>query len=112
MRKIFIRRDHVGFESVFLRAPDQCPDNVVGFITIAGQNRDSESIQHAADVRQGLDEILGHGLARGLIIGEIGMPLRGSVGIESDGDVGGLLVFKDFEHGLREPVEGGGIHSF
>ena len=110
--KIFVRRHHIALESLFLGAPNKCSNDIVGFITIADQDRNSKGFEHTAHVRQRLAEVFGHRLAGRLVIGEIRVPLRGSVRVESDRNVGRLLVLENLEQGLCEAIKRGSVHAF
>ena len=50
LAEVLVRRHHVALEVLLLRAPDQCADDVVGLVPVAGQHRNSEAFEQSAHV--------------------------------------------------------------
>ena len=112
MSEILVGGDHVGLEASVVRAPHQGADDIVRLIAVAGEHRDIERLDHAADVGQCGAKFLGHLLPVGLVIGKLDVPLRRRLGIERDPQMSGLLVVPQVEQRLRKPIQRGAVHAF
>ena len=105
LAEIFVRRYHMSLKPLLLRLPRECPDNVIGFIAVACQHRDSKRLQHPMHMGQGQAQILRHHLARRLVFGIGGVTGCRGVCIEGHGNVRRLPVFHDVQQRLRKSIE-------
>ena len=108
--EILVRRHHVRGEPLRLGRPHQRADDVVSLATVAFQDRDIESLQQTAHMRERGAEILGHCLPLRFILRILGMAMGGSIRIESDPHMRRLLVIEQFQERLREAVKRRCVH--
>ena len=64
------------------------------------------------DVWQRRRQVLGRGLAGGLVFRVGNVPLRRRFGVESNRKMGRLLLAENVEQGLGETIEGGTVQPF
>ncbi len=82
MPEVFVRGDHEAL-AISRGVGDHGSDEVVGLETIEDEKRDAERGEETFDMREGGDEILGHGFAVGFVFGEEDVTFGGGWGIES-----------------------------
>lgn len=80
--EVFVWGDHEAL-AISGSVGDHGSDEVIGLETIEDEERDAECGEETFDMREGGDEILGHGFAVGFVFGEEDVTFGGGWGIES-----------------------------
>ena len=94
--EVLVGSDHERFDvAACLGLGGEGADDVVGLETVEFEDGDVEGLAEAFEVGEGGGEILGHGVALGLVFRIEGMSGGGGGGVEGDGQVGGLLVLQN-----------------
>ena len=89
----------------------QCSHHIVGFVAVHSHHRDAKSLQDALDVGHRVDDVIGCGLAVGLVVLEVRVAERGCTRVERHGNVRGFLFFDDFVKHIGKTQYGGGVQS-
>ena len=107
--EIFVRRDHVGVEAFFLCTTGERADQVVGFKTLRGDDRNIERFQEFLNAGNGGADFFGSFLTLCFVFGKFVVAERRPVNIEGDGDVRRTLFLDQFEQGVEKAEDGGNV---
>ena len=109
---VLVRRHHVDIEPLFLRHGRQTANGVVCFEARNGDSRNPQGPCHFMNPRHTGPNVLGRFVAVGLVFGIRLVPEGGARRIKDDGDVGGLFVAQDVQHGGGKAKYSAGILPF
>jgi len=109
LAEVLVGRDHVGGEFLPGGLAREGADDVVGFVAIEFEDGQVEGADESLDVGDGGAEVLGHFLALGFVGGKFLVSRGGHGGVEDNGEMGGRLLGEEFEEGVGEAVNRGGV---
>ena len=113
---VLVGCDHIGCKTVFLRLTGKRSDHVVRFPSGYPDNGQVERFAQAENVGKRRAQILGHGLALGLVFGEHPVPVGRLGCIENNAYMAGIRVVQNIQQGVREHeyrrrIQAGGGHA-
>ncbi len=108
---VFVGRYHIYFVPFFLGFFREGPDYIIGLVSIQCDHRYVQPFHDAFDIRYGRKNVFRCFLPVGLVVGEIGMPFRWRVCIETYGHVCGILVLDQLQDRIGKTKLGVGVAS-
>jgi hypothetical protein len=109
---VLVGRHHVGGVAVRFGPFGEGANHIIRLKTFQTYHRNAEALDEPFDVRDAGTEVIGHGLAVGLVGREFLLAQGGTGHVERHSDVGWFLLLEQVEQGDGEAKDSRGVQPF